>query len=546
MRLPGIGRGLFAAGVVFAASCSAPTDATNSNTNGNGPPPPDVTPASVRAADTTTLAGHVGVALPAPLGVVVTNASGAALTGISVAWAVTAGGGTLSAASSSTDASGVARINWTLGAHAGINTVTATVGTLTPVTFSATAIDDAPASMQRAGADSLQTWIGDSLPASPAVKILTSSGAPVIGDTVTWTVTAGGGTLSAASTVTDTSGIARVRWTLGATPGPNTLRAQSGSLSPVDFTATALARVATTLSLTRDTLRFNYWGDTSRVSAAASDVEGVSVSPGALTWSSSDTAVATVDATGRLTVVGGGETTIAAHAGSLSATMSVKVAMPVLTTPFLDTATVYTFAYVFGEDFHIAGKPLNPTWEIDTHGYGMAVRAVTPGVVILITPQPTTSDYEIYFQPIGSAQGNETWAMSYDHVIAPSVAVGDVVAAGDSIGAVQRFDTVSGVGQTGRVEFSVWYNLANGNADMMCPARLGTAAFNGIFDRLRQRFRPDLATDCLLQDLVLVPVAQSRVPARRSPLAPPSGPPLKPATPRRSSSRSAPVASRNR
>ena len=53
--------------------------------------------------------------------------------------AVTAGGGTLTGAAATTNAAGVATAgSWTLGPAAGQNTVTATVGSLTPVTFNAT------------------------------------------------------------------------------------------------------------------------------------------------------------------------------------------------------------------------------------------------------------------------------------------------------------------------------------------------------------------------------------------------------------------------
>jgi hypothetical protein len=241
------------------------------------------------------------------------------------------------------------------------------------------------------------------------------------------------------------------------------------------------------------------------------------VDAGAITWSSSDTGVVSVNASGRLTVVGGGSATITAHADSLTATLELQVDMPVFSVPLVDTAALYQFSVVFGGDFHIAGKPLNPTWELQTRGYGMAVRAAAGGKVILITSQPSTGDYEVYLAPIGTPDGNETWAMSYDHVINLSVAAGDTVTAGDSIGGVQTFGTSDGI-DIGRVEMSVWYNLANGNADMMCPSRLGTASFNGVFDRLQKSLRPELSSDCLSQDLIAVASSQARRSASGTPL----------------------------
>src|SRR6185503_7698188 len=86
-----------------------------------------------------------------------------------VNWAVATGGGSVSAATSVTNASGLAQINWTLGSTAGAQTATATVSGLTgsPVTFSATGTA-AGATVQRylspsgsdanTGADASHPW----------------------------------------------------------------------------------------------------------------------------------------------------------------------------------------------------------------------------------------------------------------------------------------------------------------------------------------------------------------------------------------------------
>ena len=82
----------------------------------------------------------VGTTLSTPFLVEVRDQNGDALSGITVAFAVTAGGGTLSASSVTTDSSGQAESTLTLGSSTGTNTVTATAtGITTPVTFTATA-----------------------------------------------------------------------------------------------------------------------------------------------------------------------------------------------------------------------------------------------------------------------------------------------------------------------------------------------------------------------------------------------------------------------
>ena len=82
--------------------------------------------------------GTVGAALAKPFVVSVLDQKGSAFAGAVVTFSVTAGGGTLSSTTVTTDASGRARSTLTLGDDPGTNTVTAIVEGLEPVTFTAT------------------------------------------------------------------------------------------------------------------------------------------------------------------------------------------------------------------------------------------------------------------------------------------------------------------------------------------------------------------------------------------------------------------------
>ena len=73
-----------------------------------------------------------------PLTVTVKDQNGDPIANRTVNWAVATGGGTLTSTSSTTNASGVATMTYTAPATAGAATVTATVGNLTPVTFTLT------------------------------------------------------------------------------------------------------------------------------------------------------------------------------------------------------------------------------------------------------------------------------------------------------------------------------------------------------------------------------------------------------------------------
>ncbi|HXE58742.1 MAG TPA: Ig-like domain-containing protein [Gemmatimonadales bacterium] len=85
--------------------------------------------------------GPAGSALPLPLVIEARNDAGAPLTGATVTWAVTAGGGQLSATSTTTGDNGRSSVSYTLGPDGGANTVTASVDGLpgSPVTFTLTA-----------------------------------------------------------------------------------------------------------------------------------------------------------------------------------------------------------------------------------------------------------------------------------------------------------------------------------------------------------------------------------------------------------------------
>lgn len=87
--------------------------------------------------------GTVGQLLGQPVIVRVTDKNGAGVSGVAVSWAITAGGGALSAASVTTNAQGYASVTWTLGSGAGSNNDSAQASAPglsgSPVSFSASA-----------------------------------------------------------------------------------------------------------------------------------------------------------------------------------------------------------------------------------------------------------------------------------------------------------------------------------------------------------------------------------------------------------------------
>jgi acid phosphatase type 7 len=79
---------------------------------------------------------------------------------------------------------------------------------------------------------------GSNVPYPPSSKVTDGAGVPIPGVSVTFTVVAGGGSVSPASRVTNAKGVATLdRWTVGPVPGTNQVRAAVSGSSFVNFLA---------------------------------------------------------------------------------------------------------------------------------------------------------------------------------------------------------------------------------------------------------------------------------------------------------------------
>jgi hypothetical protein len=208
---------------------------------------------SITALTATSFQAPAGSAVSPPPAVVVRDQNNTPMSGVTVTFAVTAGGGSAAPTSAATDSDGVASVtSWTLGAAAGTNTLTATVAELTPVTFTATGVLVAT-SLEAASVTSQQAPAGTAVSQPPAVLVRDQNGNPLAGTNVTFTVTAGGGSVNPTVVTTGSNGVAQpLSWTLGTAPGTNTVSVTAGELSPVTFNATGIL-VATTISATTAT-----------------------------------------------------------------------------------------------------------------------------------------------------------------------------------------------------------------------------------------------------------------------------------------------------
>ena len=179
--------------------------------------------------------------LAEPLAVVVQDQNYAGVQGVVVNWTAL-GGGSVSAATSTTDANGVAIITRTFGTMRGGQLAHATVTGLagSPVIFTLTATPGVATALAKSGA-------ADSSIAAPSSNVLytvfvrDAHGNGVGGVTIDWAVGMGGGSIAPAQNATVANGTSTATRTLSAVLGDHTATATAAGLtgSPATFTTTA-------------------------------------------------------------------------------------------------------------------------------------------------------------------------------------------------------------------------------------------------------------------------------------------------------------------
>lgn len=204
------------------------------------------------------------------------DAFGNPISSIPVSLSVASGNGQITTSPVLTDSAGRARVSWTLGTVAGVNTLRASAAGLTTLSFNVTGTPGPAAVMTKLAGDNQTTPPGTSVPVSPAVRIIDAYGNPNQGVLVSFAATGGGGSLSPAATSTDSMGVASVTsWTVGATRGINTLQA-SAAPGSVTFTATsALKSPDITVFITRPFASV-IAGDSLKVVASVNSVKQLS------------------------------------------------------------------------------------------------------------------------------------------------------------------------------------------------------------------------------------------------------------------------------
>jgi adhesin/invasin len=189
----------------------------------------------------------VGAPLVTPLEVESRGSDGLAVGGVSVRFRALVGGGAVTDTVVVTDVAGRARTTVTLGSVVGAQSFEASATGLggSPVTFNAVAFAGGATQLVATAGDLQSAVVGTAVVVDPAVRAEDQFGNPVPGASITFAVSGSGGSVTAPAQLTNGAGVATVgSWTLGTTVGTDTLTATLSSVTPVRFTAKALAGAA--------------------------------------------------------------------------------------------------------------------------------------------------------------------------------------------------------------------------------------------------------------------------------------------------------------
>lgn len=182
-----------------------------------------------------------------------------------------------------------------------------------------------PAAIAINGGNNQTVAVAQQLPVPLTVVVTDASNKPVANRRVDWDMSAGAGTLSPGSSMTNASGIATSAWTAGPVAGTARVTAQISGLNPAIFTATVIAGAAASVVATPDAITLGT-GDTVRVRAALRDAFGNTIQGTTVAFTSLDPAVAAVNSTsGLVTALTQGSARIVADASGRADTVPIAV-----------------------------------------------------------------------------------------------------------------------------------------------------------------------------------------------------------------------------
>ncbi len=354
--------------LVFAALSLAACGGGGGGTN----PPPPASQIAKSAGDSQV----ANIATQVQLQVIVKDTGGSPVADVPVAWAAQ-GGGTVSAASSNSDALGIATITRTLPANAATVTTTATKAGLSgsPVTFTSIAQVNGAYRIQKFANDSQTDTVLATLGNPFRVHVLDYLNNNVASYTVNWTVTGGGGSVGSPTSNTDGSGVAQIFRTLGPTAGSQAANAAVTGLigSPITFTGIATHGNPAQLVFNNQSATTGAPSATVTLSVKAQDAHGNGTAGVRVDWAATAGAGLVVPAVDTTNAQGVAATTHtlsdSTRPDSVTATSTpaltgspVKFATTITTAPMAFTDTVITSDFVPANITIAQGGTITWTW----------------------------------------------------------------------------------------------------------------------------------------------------------------------------------------
>lgn len=208
---------------------------------------PRILAASIEITTQPDANAFAGLPLPTSPVFVVKDQSGNSLGGVAVNVRVTAGGGSLANAPTTTSAEGTSVGTWTLGKIVGTNTLSISTRGLAPVTMSVSSAPNAASKLVAVSASTVAGTVGQTVSAPVVVRVTDSFDNGVAAIPLAISVS-GGGTAPSSVTSNGAGSATIAPWTLGTVKGVNTLTVSLGSTS-ISFTANAAAGALQSLNI---------------------------------------------------------------------------------------------------------------------------------------------------------------------------------------------------------------------------------------------------------------------------------------------------------
>jgi hypothetical protein len=194
---------------------------------------------SLRSSGQQGFIALIGQAVsPAPA-VLVLDSFGNPVSGVSVTFTASQGGGSVTGSTVTTGSNGVAQVGaWHLGGTPGFNVLTARLASGPTVSFTAQALTSAP-QLTATSPSSQAGFLNFPVPSIPRVQITTATGVPLSGVPVTFTTTGGDAVVSGGVAISNANGIASPDdWRLRSNPNSTVIATAALGATPVTFTAT--------------------------------------------------------------------------------------------------------------------------------------------------------------------------------------------------------------------------------------------------------------------------------------------------------------------